>query len=101
MLVARVRNESHGAQCLGTSPRRNRGMMPEEQVTTFVRRALGFPAAHELSDADWRAMLSFSDRNQLTLFLDGSTAPDWMLDELRIRTFKNKQRYDDLRAAFE
>jgi len=76
-------------------------MMPEEQVTTFVRRALGFPAAHELSDADWRAMLSFSDRNQLTLFLDGSTAPDWMLDELRIRTFKNKQRYDDLRAAFE
>ena len=76
-------------------------MMPEEQVTTFVRRALGFRAAHELSDADWRAMLSFSDRNQLTLFLDGSAAPDWMLDELRIRTLKNKQRYSNMRAAFE
>jgi hypothetical protein len=64
----------------------------------MVGRGAPAPA---LTEAEWRELLAFADRTQLTLHLRGKPGlPSWLVDEIEARHAKNAERRHRLRAAY-
>jgi hypothetical protein len=60
----------------------------------------GAPAP-EFTEAQWRELLAFADRTQLTLHLRGTPGlPRWFAEEIETRYAKNVERRRRLRAAY-
>jgi len=54
------------------------------------------------TEAEWRELLAFADRTQLTLLLRGTPGlPSWLAEEVETRYAKNAERRRRLRAAYE
>jgi hypothetical protein len=57
--------------------------------------------ARAFTEAEWREILAFADRTQLTLHLRGTPGlPSWFAHEIETRHAKNAQRRLRLRAAY-
>jgi hypothetical protein len=76
------------------------------RLTGVVLRALfemagrGAPAP-AFTEAEWRELLAFADRTQLTLHLRGTPGlPPWLAEEIETRYAKNAERRRRLRAAY-
>jgi hypothetical protein len=64
----------------------------------MVGRGVPAPA---LTEAEWRELLAFADRTQMTLYLRGTPGlPAWLVDEIEARYKKNAERRCRLRAAY-
>jgi hypothetical protein len=65
----------------------------------MVGRGTPAPA---FTEAEWRELLAFADRTQLTLHLRGTPElPPWIAEEIETRCAKNAERRRRLRAAYE
>ena len=54
-----------------------------------------------LTEAEWRNLLAFADRTQLTLYLRGTPGlPSWLVEKIEARYVKNAERRRRLRAAY-
>lgn len=54
-----------------------------------------------LSEAEWRKLLAFADRTQLTLYLRGTAGlPEWLAEEIEARYARNAERRRRLRDAY-
>ena len=65
---------------------------------------LGGNCAVGMSNEEWSAALTFADRTQLTLHLEGVLSerrPDWVAAELAARFAKNEERNRRLRTMYE
>jgi hypothetical protein len=71
------------------------------QVPALFRLLAGHAELPELSDGDWRFILPFADRTQLTLHLRGVPGlPEWVGEEIESRFARNAERRSRLREAF-
>src|SRR5579871_7072861 len=53
------------------------------------------------TDAEWRELLRFADRTQLTLHLRGKPGlPAWLMEEIEARYARNAERRRRLRDAY-
>jgi hypothetical protein len=69
-------------------------------VNALFRMLASHAPLPPLSDADWRAILSFADRTQLTLHLRQAALPELVREEIEPRFGRNAQRRFRLREAF-
>ena len=66
----------------------------------FEMTGRGAPAP-AFTEAEWRELLAFADRTQLTLHLRGTRGlPSWLAEEIETRYIKNAERRRRLRAAY-
>jgi hypothetical protein len=73
------------------------GVMHRE-IFAMVSRAAPAPA---FTEAEWRELLAFADRTQLSLHLRGTPGlPSWLAEEIESRFAKNAERRRRLRAAY-
>jgi hypothetical protein len=66
----------------------------------FEMAGKGAPAP-ALNESEWRELLAFADRTQLTLHLRGTPGlPPWLADEIETRYVRNAERRLRLREAY-
>ena len=77
-------------------------MRPNRVIIRDLFGILGSGApAPALDEAEWRELLAFADRTQLTLHLRGRLGlPAWLAEEIEIRYAKNGERRRRLREAY-
>jgi hypothetical protein len=69
-------------------------------IRALFQIAAGRGETRNLTDAEWREMLAFADRTQLSLYLRGAAGlPSWLAEDLEIRQRDNLERRKRLRIA--